>query len=123
MSKIIGLHHAEITVPKGEEVAARRFYCELLGLAEVEKPEPLRSRGGFWLQLGAAQVHVGVEDGVQRSATKAHLAYEVTELAAMQKKLEAAGLSWREGIKIPGYVRAEIRDPFGNRIEFLQREP
>lgn len=119
---ILRLHHAEISIPKGKEEEARRFYCQTLGLKEVEKPEPLRARGGFWLEVGGVPVvHVGVEEGVDRYATKAHLAYEVEDLLAWRSKLEAAGFSWKEGVPIPGYIRAEIRDPFGNRIEFLQR--
>ena len=31
-------------------------------------------RGGFWLQVGDMQIHVGVEDDVDRAATRAHLA-------------------------------------------------
>jgi catechol 2,3-dioxygenase-like lactoylglutathione lyase family enzyme len=118
------LHHAEITIPHSAAAIAeaRRFYCQILRLAEVEKPEPLRARGGFWLKVGGEpQVHVGLEDGVDRRATKAHLAYEVEDLAATRARLTAQGVEWKEGVPIPGYLRAEIRDPFGNRIEFLQR--
>jgi catechol 2,3-dioxygenase-like lactoylglutathione lyase family enzyme len=123
MSLIAGFHHAEITIPTGGEAAARAFYQGILGLTEVEKPESLKLRGGFWLQLGAFQVHIGIEDGVERGATKAHLAYEVSDLASMRQVITSAGLLWKEGIKILGYLRAESRDPFKNRIEFLQREP
>ncbi|MGB7924645.1 MAG: hypothetical protein WCF57_15495, partial [Pyrinomonadaceae bacterium] len=77
---IVSLHHAQITIPRGDEDACRRFYCEFLGLREVEKPASLQGRGGFWLQIGEMQVHVGVEDNDGRRATKAHVAYEVTDL-------------------------------------------
>jgi enamine deaminase RidA (YjgF/YER057c/UK114 family)/catechol 2,3-dioxygenase-like lactoylglutathione lyase family enzyme len=118
---VLALHHAEITIPRGAEDEARRFYCGLLGLPEVEKPEALRARGGFWLAIqGVPCVHVGVEDGVDRHATKAHLAYQVDDLARWREVLVAAGFSWKDGIPIPGLVRAETRDPFGNRIELLQ---
>jgi catechol 2,3-dioxygenase-like lactoylglutathione lyase family enzyme len=63
---ILGLHHAQITIPKGSEEEARQFYCQLLGLPEIEKPESLKGRGGFWLQVGDRQVHVGTEDGEDR---------------------------------------------------------
>ena len=120
---ILAIHHAEITVPKGAESRARDFYCGLLGLREVEKPDSLRGRGGFWLQVGAVQLHVGVEDGAEREKTEAHVAYEVEDLASLERRLVAAGLQVREGIPIPGYVRFEARDPFGNRMEFLRRLP
>src|SRR5204862_211338 len=69
------LHHAQITIPDGAEEDGRQFYCGLLGLPEIDKPASLAGRGGFWLQVGDTQVHVGTEAGVDRLATKAHLAY------------------------------------------------
>lgn len=117
---IVRLHHAEITIPPGAEDRARAFYCRLLGLREIEKPQPLRDRGGFWLEVGDDQVHVGVERGVDRAASKAHLAYEVTDISAWRARLQTAGIEVRDSIPIPGYGRFEIRDPFGNRVEFLQ---
>lgn len=113
------LHHAQITIPRGAEEEARRFYCGLLGLAEIEKPASLQGRGGFWLQVGGQQLHVGTEDGVNRAATKAHLAYEVTDLAGWRERLEAAGVPVLESVPIPGCDRFEFRDPFGNRVEFI----
>jgi catechol 2,3-dioxygenase-like lactoylglutathione lyase family enzyme len=118
---IVRVHHAQITIPRGAEDECRRFYCELLGLQEVEKPASLQGRGGFWLQIGETQVHVGVEEGVDRSGTKAHVAYEVTDLKLWRTSLEQNGVEILKGIPIPGYDRFEFRDPFGNRVEFLER--
>ena len=118
--RIVRLHHAQITIPAGAEEAARRFYCDVLALPEIAKPVSLAGRGGFWIAVGEMQVHVGTEDGVDREATKAHLAYGVTNLAAWRVRLEAAGCTLLEGIPIPGYDRFETRDPFGNRVEFIQ---
>lgn len=116
---IIGLHHVQITIPKGAEEEGRRFYCEVLGLTEVKKPESLGGRGGFWLQVGNRQVHVGTEDGVDRRTTKAHVAYEVTDIEAWKERLQREGIAILEGVPIPGYDRFEFRDPFGNRVEFI----
>ena len=118
---ILSLHHAQLTVPKGAEEQAREFYCGRLGLTEIPKPEALRSRGGFWLELGSVQIHVGVEDGVDRLKTKAHLGFEVDDLEAMRALLRKLGLEISEGERIPGLTRFELRDPFGNRMEFVQR--
>jgi catechol 2,3-dioxygenase-like lactoylglutathione lyase family enzyme len=118
---IVRLHHAQITIPKGEEEQCRGFYCNLLGLREIAKPVSLGERGGFWLELGDLQIHVGTEDNVDRSASKAHLAYEVENLAIWRAKLQSNGVSILDGISIPNYERFEFRDPFGNRVEFLQR--
>jgi catechol 2,3-dioxygenase-like lactoylglutathione lyase family enzyme len=117
---ILRLHHAQITIPKGMEEQGRAFYCVLLGLPEIEKPQSLQGRGGFWLQVGDRQVHVGTEDGVERTATKAHLAYEVDDVAAWKSVLQEHGIAIFEAVPIPGYERFEFRDPFGNRVELLQ---
>jgi catechol 2,3-dioxygenase-like lactoylglutathione lyase family enzyme len=118
--RVLGVHHVQITVGKGQEEAARRFYCEVLGLPEIEKPDALKPRGGFWLQVGDWQVHVGVEDGVDRPATRAHVAYQVDDVEAWRPRLLAAGAQILESVPIPGYRRFEFRDPFGNRVEFIQ---
>jgi len=118
---ILRLHHAQITIPPGEETRCRRFYCDLLGLREIAKPSALNERGGFWLELGDVQIHVGTEVNVDRSASKAHLAYEVDDLARWRARLEEHNTKLIEGISIPGFERFEFRDPFGNRVEFLQR--
>ena len=114
------IHHVQITIPIGAEEAGRVFYCGVLGLPEIEKAASLKHRGGFWVRVGDQQLHVGVEDGVDRSASKAHLAYEVDDLAVWRKKLVNAGIAMTESIPIPGYDRLEFRDPFGNRIELIQ---
>lgn len=118
---IIGLHHAQITVPKGAEAKARDFYCGLLGLEEISKPEILQGRGGFWLTVGDHQVHVGTEDGVDRFLSKAHVAYEVRDLAAWRMRLQAAEIEFLDGAPVPGLNRIEFRDPFGNRVEMVER--
>jgi catechol 2,3-dioxygenase-like lactoylglutathione lyase family enzyme len=119
---ILGILHAQIMIPLGREAEARAFYCELLGLREIEKPAPLRVRGGLWLQVGPQQLHLGVEaDFRDRSQVREHVAYEVENLEACRRKLSAAGVATKSGEDIPGYVRCELRDPFGNRIELLQK--
>jgi catechol 2,3-dioxygenase-like lactoylglutathione lyase family enzyme len=117
---IIGIDHVQITVPANAVAEARAFYCGLLGLREVEKPAALQERGGFWLQVGDRQVHVGTEEGVVRQATKAHVAYAVTDVAGWRARLAAAGVEILDGIPIPGHDRFEFRDPFGNRVELIR---
>ena len=113
-------HHAQISIPVAAEDEARSFYCGVLGLVEVPKPESLAGRGGFWLQLGDFQIHFGTEDGVDRARTKAHVAYLVQDLPGWRDRLATAGCEVLDGIPIPNYERFEFRDPFGNRVEFLE---
>ena len=119
-ARLLKLHHAQITIPNGSEDQARRFYCLFLGLREIPKPESLMGRGGFWLELDSLQIHVGAEEIFDRSQTKAHLAYLVEDLAGWRERLENYGINIIEGIPVPGYQRFEFRDPFGNRVEFLE---
>jgi catechol 2,3-dioxygenase-like lactoylglutathione lyase family enzyme len=120
--RVASIHHAQIMIPPGREAEARRFYGGLLGMTEVEKPAVLRARGGLWMQAGDRQLHIGVETpGVERAATRAHVAYEVTKLEGWRGRLEAAGVEVKEGERVPGLMRFEFRDPFGNRVEFVER--
>ena len=114
------LDHVQLAAPPGCEDQARRFFGELLGLPELEKPEPLRSRGGVWFALGAHQLHIGVERPFA-PARKAHPAIRVApeELDGLAARIEQAGakVQWDEAL--PGGRRFYTEDPWGNRIELL----
>jgi len=115
-----GIHHVQITIPVGSEDAARSFYVGLLGLTEISKPASLAARGGLWLTTGNIDLHVGVEDGIDRHATKAHVALAVTDLPGWRAVLQAAGSTILDSIPIPGFDRLGPRDPFGNRLELIE---
>ena len=121
MSFILRLNHADIIIPRGSETRAREFYCDFLGFEEVEKPVSLRKNGGLWLKVADVQIHLSIQDGYDPSVTKAHLAYEVSDLSTLREGLAARGIKWNENSPVPGFVRGDVRDPFGNRIEFLQK--
>jgi catechol 2,3-dioxygenase-like lactoylglutathione lyase family enzyme len=114
---IRGLDHVQVAAPAGCEAAARRFYGELLGLAEVEKPEPLRTRGGIWFQCGEQQLHVGVADDFQ-PARKAHPAFAVPTYDELLSDLRDAGIEIEED-SIAGIRRSYVHDPWGNRLELV----
>jgi catechol 2,3-dioxygenase-like lactoylglutathione lyase family enzyme len=118
---VIELDHVQIAAPPGCEDEARRFFGDLLGLEELEKPEPLRSRGGAWFALGGGgQLHVGVEEPFA-PARKAHPAFRVpvADLDELAQRLESAGekLEWDDSL--PGVRRFYTADPWGNRLELL----
>jgi catechol 2,3-dioxygenase-like lactoylglutathione lyase family enzyme len=117
---ILRLHHAQITIPSDGEALARDFYLNLLGLHEIPKPDALKDRGGFWVALGDSEVHISLEDGIERTTTKAHLAYQVGDLNFWRQRLTENGVAIGESVPLPGYARFECRDPFGNRVEFIQ---
>ena len=113
------LDHVQICIPAGAEQRAREFYGRLLGLEEVEKPAPLRSRGGLWYKVADIQLHVGVEEN--QAPSKRHPAFEVEEIEAIRNYLEANGVRTRDEIPLAGLKRFSFFDPFDNRIELLER--
>ena len=120
--QLLRYHHATLTIPTGSEDAARAFYGGVLGLKEIAKPAGLRP-GGLWLEdgNGALQLHLTSQDDIDRQANRAHLAFLTDDLAALRAHLAAAGIAIAESVApIPGHTRFECRDPFGNRLEFLQ---
>ena len=116
-----GIDHIQLAAPPGCETEARRFFGELLGLEEVEQPEPLRARGGVWFLVGAQQLHVGVEEGFA-PARKAHPAFAVAGYDELVARLRAAGVAVADDASIPGIRRCYVADPWGNRIELVAVE-
>ena len=116
---ILALDHVQLAMPAGEEDKARTFYVGLLGLAEVPKPENLAKRGGVWFEAGSLKLHLGVEAEF-RPAKKAHPALLVRNLPALLAAATTAGYPPVTDEPLPGYTRAYLADPFGNRIELLE---
>jgi catechol 2,3-dioxygenase-like lactoylglutathione lyase family enzyme len=107
-------------MPAGGEDAARRFYGGLLGLAEVAKPAPLAVRGGCWFVGKGVALHLGAEDDF-RPARKVHVALLVDDLDGLRRALDAAGLATRDDDATIGVRRFYADDPFGNRLELVDR--
>jgi catechol 2,3-dioxygenase-like lactoylglutathione lyase family enzyme len=117
---IVGLDHVQLAMPEGGEAAARAFYGGVLGLAEREKPAELKARGGCWFHAPGVDLHLGVEQPF-RPAAKAHPALLVDDLDAVCGALDRHGIAFTTGTPLEGYVRGDISDPFGNRIELMQK--
>jgi catechol 2,3-dioxygenase-like lactoylglutathione lyase family enzyme len=117
--RILRLNHVQLAMPQGLENQARGFYGDVLGLREIPKPVELAARGGAWFDLGAAQLHLGVEAEF-RPARKAHVAFDVDDLDALAARCQAAGYAPRTDYKIPGIRRFFVDDPFGNRLELVE---
>lgn len=117
---ISGIDHVQVAIPVGGEAAAREYYGALLGMIEVPKPAALAARGGCWFTSGSAVLHLGVEEPFA-PARKAHPAFLVDDLDALQDQLTSAGYECaRSDGELPGISRFHTIDPFGNRIEFQQ---
>jgi len=119
--KILSIDHVQIAMPAGEEEKARSFYVKLLGFTEIPKPPELAKRGGAWFESGTTQLHLGVEPDF-RPARKAHPAFIVDHLGALLANLQTAGFEVDTSQPpLDGYKRAHVFDPFGNRIELMEK--
>ena len=98
---LAGIDHVQLAAPPGCEAEARRFFGEVLGLRELEKPEPLRSRGGVWFRVGAQELHIGVEHHFA-PARKGHPAFQVSGYDELLARLHDAGIEIDEDETIPG---------------------
>src|SRR5262245_27108328 len=107
-------------MPPGEEAAAREFYEGILGIPEVPKPPHLAKRGGAWFERGALKIHLGVEADF-RPARKAHPALLVVDLEALIERVKERGIPVVDDDPLEGYLRVVVADPFGNRIELMER--
>lgn len=119
---IEGLHHTAFCVTDLER--ARRFYDEVLGLAEIERPDfPF---GGAWYRLGdGRQLHLIVHERPLTlrgtgaiDARDGHIAFRIADYDAALAHLRAHGV---ECLERPGNVtpwkQLYVTDPDGNIIE------
>ncbi|MDQ0428168.1 catechol 2,3-dioxygenase-like lactoylglutathione lyase family enzyme [Planomicrobium stackebrandtii] len=116
---VLHIDHVQVAAPAGKEAAAIKFYADILGMQEIEKPESLKGRGGAWFAFGGQQLHVGVEEPFS-PAKKAHPAFRVAGYDELKDHLSKYGVEWQEDSSIPGIERFFVFDPFGNRLEFLK---
>ena len=127
---LVNLDHYFVRASDLEQ--SRRFYCDLLGLEVMPRPDfPFP---GYWLGVGGkVQVHMG-GDGIpgqaeiylgtrpdsarDNSGVVDHIAFRATDPAAMLERLRAAGQAVR-----PRYfaeiqlVQLFVADPDGLMIE------
>lgn len=118
---ILSIDHVQIAMPAGEEEQARAFYVNLLRFKEIPKPAELVKRGGAWFQSQNVQLHLGVEADF-KPARKAHPAFLVSDIDALIARVHEAGYETdTTQPPLDGYKRAHVFDPFGNRIELMER--
>jgi catechol 2,3-dioxygenase-like lactoylglutathione lyase family enzyme len=117
---ILAIDHIQLAIPKGGEEKARSFYADILGLTELPKPPELAKRGGAWFTCGGVNVHLGVEADF-RPAVKAHPAFRVAGLDGIEQRAQQGGYRVVQDEPLPGYKRIFVYDPFGNRIELMEK--
>ncbi len=117
---ILGIDHIQVAVPRALEEQCLKFYREIFAFPEIVKPVELQARGGAWFQVGALQMHIGVDpDASPRS--KRHICFRTGDLERARAFIAERGVAIEgEGVA-EGLARFFIRDPAGNRIEIGQR--
>jgi len=117
--EVMRIDHVQITVAPDDAAATASFY-ESLGLVRIAKPN---ARPGSWFELGAVQLHIGVEpvDRSANEASKRHVCVLVKDVAAAEATLRAAGVTIIADVDpVPGWRRFYVRDPGGNRVEIAE---
>ncbi|MBP1967932.1 catechol 2,3-dioxygenase-like lactoylglutathione lyase family enzyme [Virgibacillus natechei] len=113
------IDHVQLAAPEGSENIARKFFTDILGFEEVEKPKTLKKRGGVWFSFGVNQLHIGIEEPFS-PAKKAHPAFEVENIEELKNHLANNEIKYVLDNNLPGANRIYVDDPFGNRIELLE---
>ncbi len=113
------LNHIQVCIPIGEEPKAREFYCGILGLKEIEKPERMKANGGFWVEIANIQIHIGTEQG--HAISKRHPAFEVEDLDKVKNYLLQQGIKLVEQQNVNHFKRFSFFDYWDNRIELMQK--
>jgi catechol 2,3-dioxygenase-like lactoylglutathione lyase family enzyme len=118
---ILSLDHVQVAIPVGGEHRARDFYAGILGFTEIEKPAAMAGRNSLWFAAGSVTLHLGIEPDFH-AAKRAHPAFVVADLDEILIACDRAGLATRPDTPFNGFRRVHVFDPFGNRLELMQRE-
>lgn len=124
------IDHITIVVRDLED--ASRFYRDVLGMRQVERPA--FGFPGAWFQAGDTQIHMNVageeagEPGIRVvGATNAprafHFAFEVNDCDAAAEKLRAHGIPLEVAPRSrpDGARQMYVRDPDGHLVELYSR--
>lgn len=113
------LNHIQMCIPHGQEDRGRDFYCGILGLLEIDKPDNMKANGGFWLEVADLQIHISTEN--MNSVSKRHPAFEVDDLNAVKTYLKDSAVRVFDQQNVDDFERFSLYDYWDNRIELMQR--
>jgi catechol 2,3-dioxygenase-like lactoylglutathione lyase family enzyme len=119
---ILSIDHVQIVIPAGAEEIARSFYIGILGFREQQKPAAMAGRNSIWLASGPVNLHLGIEAVSDfHPAVRAHPAFTVDNLDEIVAACQRAGFATRPDTPFGNFRRTHIFDPFGNRIELMEK--
>jgi glyoxylase I family protein len=110
------IDHCSVIITDVER--SRRFYRDLLGLKEINKPRTF-DFVVLWFDLGNQHLHLLLKDRPDTISAR-HFALRVADAQAARGYFQGQGLATEETTPIPGADRFFIYDPDGNRIEIIQ---
>jgi glyoxylase I family protein len=113
----LGIHHVNLTV--GDLEASRQFYVDVLGLT-VRTDRPDFPFPGWWLDVGAQQVHLIVGDVANRVEHGDHFAIQVEDIDATVDELRGHGVTVSAPRGVGLNRQCFLRDPWGNLVELQQ---
>ena len=114
--QISQIDHCSVIITDVER--SRRFYRDVLGLKEINKPRTF-DFVVLWFDLGNMHVHLLLKEEPDTVSPR-HFALRVADAAKARAYFRQHGLTIQETTLIPGADRFFIHDPDGNRIEIIQ---
>ena len=118
----IRCEHVHLSVPKAEVPNAQAWYAKTFGgKAGTRNNAPIVDLPGVQMRFAAAEM----KQAPTRGRVLDHIGFDVKDHAAVVKKLQAEGIKLDEPVrKSPtGSTITYITDPWGTRIEIVQRAP
>ena len=128
--RVQGIDH--FLVVSSDLEKTREFYCELLGMKQLPRPD--FTFAGLWFQAGDTEIHVtlaGEDAGTpgpgeftgSYPAQGQHLAFKVDDAGDAAAHIESLGIPIVDGpyLRPDGPLQFYIRDPDGYLIELFSR--
>jgi catechol 2,3-dioxygenase-like lactoylglutathione lyase family enzyme len=75
--------------------------------------------GGMWFEIADIQLHIGIEE--MAGPSKRHPAFEVDDVEKVRRYLESNKVKTKDEPLIEGLKRFSFYDPYGNRIELIEK--
>jgi glyoxylase I family protein len=120
MDSLVGVHHISVNV--SDNAVAARFYIDVLGFKELERPD--FGVPGTWLEMAdGRQVHL-IEVVSHEAPDGQHFALRVSDIDVAVAELRGHEVEVNDPYELPGAGRqAFFKDPSGNLIELNQPTP
>jgi len=116
---IRAVHHISLQTKRLAE--SRKFYCEVMGFREIERPN--FNFSGAWLFNYGVQIHLiehpSAPDPQGEIITRAnHVAFHVDDMEVARQRLVEAGIEFRENLIAERNLhQLFFRDPDGHHLE------